>query len=358
VAGERTERATARRRADARRRGQVARSADLNGAIVMIAAVFALSFIGPKIVNGMASSMRDAFARISTPAQTISARGLESLVMSSMQTVALAVLPIALVCVVVGLVVNFGQVGFRPSIAALKPQPGRVNPLSGARNLFGMRMFFETGKSLAKVAVVGAIVAMTLIPKMTQLAATVGTSPAMLGSQLGSMALSVAQRAAIAYLLIGVVDMAYQRWRHERSLMMTKEEVKDEYRSHSLPAEVKSAQRRRMMQQARARMMAAVPEADVVVTNPTHFAVALKYDGSRPAPEVVAKGQDLVALHIRRLAAEHDVPVIENPPLARSLHRSVEIGQLIPEELYQAVAQVLAHVYRVAGRARRKAVAR
>lgn len=217
-------------------------------------------------------------------------------------------------------------------------------------------MFFEGGKSILKVTVVGVIVAMTLMPKMTELAATVGTSPVMLGNELASMVFAVAQRASIAYLLIGVIDYAYQKWQHERQMKMSKQEVKDEFRSHQLPAEVKGAQRRRMMQQARARMMAAVPTADVIVTNPTHFAVALKYDGTRPAPEVVAKGQDLIALQIRRIAAENNVPVIENKPLARSLHRSVEVGQLIPEDLFQAVAQVLAHVYRLAGTARRKAV--
>jgi len=358
MAEDKTERATPRRRDDARRRGQVARSMDVNGSIVLIAGLFALSFVGPKLVGGMESAMRDAFDRVAAPGEALSARGLEGLFMSSLQTVALAIAPLALVCAVAAVAANLGQVGLRPSPEALKPQPRRINPLSGAKGIFGPRMLFEGGKSLAKVAVVGAIVALTLVPQMTELAATVGTSPAQLGSELARMVLSVAQRAAIAYLLIGCVDFAYQRWQHEKQLRMTKQEVKDEFRSHQLPAEVKSALRRRQMQQARARMMAAVPEADVVVANPTHFAVALKYDGSRPAPEVVAKGQDLIALQIRRLAEEHDVPVVENPPLARSLHGSVEIGQLIPEELYQAVAQVLAHVYRIAGGARRRAAAR
>jgi flagellar biosynthetic protein FlhB len=331
---------------------------DVNGSIVMIAGLFVLSLMGPKIVNGMASSMRDSFDRIAESGQALSARGLEALMMSTLQTLAYAIAPVALVCVVAGVVANVGQVGLKPSAEALKPQPRRINPLQGAKNVFGMRMFFEGGKSIVKVAVVGVIVAMSLVPKMTELAATVGTSPAMLGNELAKMVFSVAQRAAIAYLVIGFVDFAYQKYQHEKQMRMSKQDVKDEFRSHSLPAEVKSAQRRRMMQQARARMMAAVPEADVIVTNPTHFAVALKYDGTAPAPVVVAKGQDLIALQIKRIAAEHDVPVIENKPLARSLHRSVEVGQMIPEDLYQAVAQVLAHVYRVAGTARRKVVAR
>jgi flagellar biosynthetic protein FlhB len=156
--------------------------------------------------------------------------------------------------------------------------------------------------------------------------------------------------------LIAVIDVIWQRRRHNKSLKMTKHEVKEEGKSHQLPAEVKSALRRRQIQAARARMMAAIPQADVVVTNPTHFAVALSYDGSHPAPVVVAKGQDLVAKQIRRIAEESGVPIVPDPPLARTLHKSVEIGQMIPAELYAAVAQVLAFVYRMAGR--RKAAAR
>ncbi len=136
---------------------------------------------------------------------------------------------------------------------------------------------------------------------------------------------------------------------------MTKQEVKDEFKQHSLPPEVRAAQRRRQMQIARARMMAAVPQADVVVTNPTHYAVALSYDGTHPAPVLVAKGQGYVALQIRKIAEENDVAIVPDPPLARALHASVEIGQMIPEEMYAAVAQVLAFVYRIAGR--RKAMA-
>jgi flagellar biosynthetic protein FlhB len=172
---------------------------------------------------------------------------------------------------------------------------------------------------------------------------------------INSSIMGIAERAAIAYVLIGILDFAYQRYRHNKQLKMTKHEVKEEGRSQNAPPEVRSAIRRRQLQAARARMMAAIPQADVVVTNPTHFAVVLSYDGSHPAPIVVAKGQDLVAKQIRRIAEEHNVPIVPDPPLARSLHKSVEIGQMIPAELYAAVAQVLAFVYRLAGR--RKAAA-
>jgi flagellar biosynthetic protein FlhB len=252
-------------------------------------------------------------------------------------------------------VANVVQVGWHPTLTPLKPNFGRLNPATGFRNLFGTSGLFETGKALAKVAVVGAVAAMTLLPQLTNLGASVGTPPAALAHLMSSSVLGIAQRVAIAYVLLGVVDMVWQRRRLQKSLKMTKQEVKDESRQSDLAPEIKGAIRRRQIAAARARMMAAVPTADVVVTNPTHYAVALSYDGTQPAPVVVAKGKDQVALQIRRIAEENDVPIVPDPPLARSLHAAVELGQMIPAELYAAVAQVLAFVYRMAGR--RKAAA-
>lgn len=349
-AGDKTEKATPKRRDEARKRGQVAKSTDLNGAIVLISALLALSLIGPHVVATMQHSLEDGLASIAHPQELMTAAGLSALFMATLRSVALGVAPIAAVCIVAGVVSNLGQVGLKPATQALIPDPRRINPLTGARNVFGTRIIFEAGKSIAKVGIVGVIVALALIPRLTELSATVGANPAALGALLCSMVFAIAQRAAIAYLLIAAVDYGYQRWRHEKSMRMSKEDLKEEMKQHSLPAEVKGALRRRQLQAARARMMAAVPQADVVVVNPTHFAVALKYDGTRPAPECVAKGQDLIALQIRRLAEEHGVPVVEDRPLARSLHAAIEIGQIVPEELYQAVAQVLAYVYRVARR--------
>lgn len=180
---------------------------------------------------------------------------------------------------------------------------------------------------------------------------------ALLG-KLGSTILSVAWRAAAAYVLIGLADAIYQRRKFEKSIKMDKQEVKDEHKQQEVPAEVKGAVRRRAIQLARTRMMDAVPTADVVVTNPTHYAVALRYGADHPAPVVVAKGTDHVAARIRAIAAEAGVAIVPDPPLARALHASVEIGRMIPEELYQGVALLLAYVYRVAGAARAAAPVR
>lgn len=350
MANDKTERATPKRREEARRRGQVAKSVDLNGAVVLIAGLLAISLLAPHTVGAAEDALRAGLANVAHPQTLMTGAGLEALFAATARSLLLGIAPIAAVCLIAGVLANVAQTGIKPATQALTPDPRRLNPIAGARNVFGTRLLFETAKNLAKVGVVGAIVALTLIPRLTELSATVGSSPGALAAQLSQMVFAIAQRAALAYLLIAAIDYGYQRWRHEKSLRMSKEELREEMKGHSLPAEVKGALRRRQLQAARARMMAAVPQADVVVVNPTHFAVALKYDGTRPAPECVAKGQDLIALQIRRLAEEHGVPVIEDRPLARSLHAAMEIGQIVPEELYQAVAQVLAYVYRVARR--------
>jgi flagellar biosynthesis protein FlhB len=349
AASDKTEKATPKKRAEARRKGSVAKSADLNGAVVMMAALFALSATAPHLVATLQTSLREAFQLIATPG-VVDHRGLGPLLSEQLGSAALAAAPVIFTCIAAGLVVNIAQVGGKPHMTALKPDPKRLNPLQGFKSIYGPNALFEGAKSIAKVSAVGAVTALAVLPKFDEYGALVGMPPTELMPTLAHTVLGIAQRAGMAYLLIGVVDYVYQRYRHEKSLKMDKQEIKDEHKSTELPPEVRGAIRRRQMQAARARMMADVPTADVVVTNPTHFAVALKYDAEKAAPEVVAKGSDLIARKIRELAADSGVPVISDPPLARSLHATVEVGHLIPEELYQAVAQLLAFVYRTARR--------
>jgi flagellar biosynthetic protein FlhB len=353
AASDKTEKATPKKRAEARKKGSVAKSADLNGAVVMMAALFALSATAPHLVATLQTSLREAFQLIATPG-VVDHRGLGPLLSEQLGSAALAAAPVIFTCIAAGLVVNIAQVGGKPHMTALKPDPKRLNPLQGFKSIYGPNALFEGGKSIAKVGAVGAVTALAVLPKFDEYGALVGMPPTELMPTLAHTVLGIAQRAGMAYLLIGLVDYVYQRYRHEKSLKMDKEEVKQESKGQELPAEVKGAIRRRQIQAARARMMADVPTADVVVTNPTHFAVALKYDAKKAAPEVVAKGSDLLAKKIREIAADAGVPVVADPPLARSLHATVEVGHIIPEELYQAVAQLLAFVYRTA---RRRALA-
>lgn len=345
MAGEKTEKATPKKKEDARKKGQVARSQDLQGAVVLLAGVFALGSAGPAAAQRMGDELRFALLQVADPS-VVSVEGIGGLLGRAGMAAAMAVLPIAVVCVIAGVVVSVAQVGFKPTPEALKPKMQVLNPISGAKQVFGPNALVEGGKSIIKMVVVGAIVLLYVIPKLPELGGLVGIEPATLGAMLSADIRSIALRAAAAYFVLGLADLIYQRWRLDKSLKMDVQEVRDEFKNTELPVEVRGAIRRRQMQAARARMMAEVPNADVVVTNPTHFAVALKYDGSKQAPEVLAKGQDLVALKIREIAREAGVPIVEDKPLARSLHATCEVGDEIPEDLYQAVAAVLAWVYR------------
>jgi flagellar biosynthetic protein FlhB len=348
---DKTEKATPKRREEARKQGNVAKSSDLSGAVVVLAGLFTLGVAGPAMVQRMGDGIHDSLAAgAGHDPVTIGTVG--DLLMNSGSTAAWCLAPVVGVCAVAAIVVNLAQVGLRPKSQALKPNFKRLNPQAGIKRIVGKQGLVELVKNLVKFGVVAWVVLSAFLPHMTDYAAMVGVSPLQLGGSIAGLVKSIAMRAAFAYLFIGVVDLFYQRYTREQGLKMKKEEIKEEGKGQDLPAEVKGAIRRRQREAARARMMADVPTADVVVTNPTHFSVALKYDGKSAAPTVVAKGQDLVALRIREIAAEAGVPIVPDPPLARSLHKTVEVGQQIPEELFQAVAQILAYVYRVAGRRR------
>jgi flagellar biosynthetic protein FlhB len=350
VAGhDKTEKATPKKRDEARKKGQVARSVELNGAVVLMAALLVLPAIAPKIVDQIALAARRSLVLMSDPG-IVSEKGVWTLASQIGVPAGMAMLPIAFACMAAGVAVNVLQVGWRPSTHALKPDAKKLNPLAGFKNIFGPRAGVETAKSLIKVVAVGAIVFLAVKPRLEEFGALVGMPPAQLLPALATEVLRVAQRGAAAYLVIALLDFGYQKHKFEKDLRMDKQEVKDEAKQESSPQEVRTALRRRAMQAANRRMMDAVPTADVVVTNPTHYAVALRYVPSKGAPEVVAKGMDHVALRIREAAREAGVPIVPDPPLARSLHAAVEVGHVIPEELYQAVAHVLAYVYRMAGK--------
>jgi len=356
MANDKTEKATPKKKQEAREKGQVAKSSDLSGSVVMLTGVMTLGWAGSATVQRMDDVMRGTLSNLAN-FDSVSRAGIGTLFIDAGSAFLFAVLPIALACAVAAVAIGVVQVGPQPMPSALKPDAKRLNPVAGFKNIFGMNMLAEAVKSVSKVGIVGAIVFAAVGPRVTELGAMVGISPAELAGALSGEVKSIALRAGMAYFCIGAADYAYQRWRNEKQLKMDKQEVKEEAKGQSLPAEVRSQQRRRAMQASRARMMQAVPDADVVITNPTHYAVALKYENGSAAPIVVAKGQDIIAAKIRELASANGVPLVPNPPLARGLHASVEVGQQIPEEFFAAVAQVLAFVYRVAARRKRSGVA-
>ena len=352
--GDKTEEATPKRKEEAREKGQVARSVDLNGAVVLLAGLVTMGATAPGAWSSLQEEMRAGLMATAHADELVTQDAIPRLLTEAGVAIAAILAPIAVAVVIAGVVVNLAQVGLKPSPKALKPDFKKLDPISGAKNVFGPNALVEGAKSLAKLLVVAAVVAAVLLPRIHELLLMTGIGPGELAVELGSTAMTIARNAAIVYLVIGAVDVVWQRKRHAKQLRMSVEEVRREQRQQELPAEVKRQQRQRAAETTRNRMMAAIPTADVVITNPTHFAVALAYDPERAAPTVVAKGQDLIALRIRQTAREHGVQVVENRPLARALHRQVPLGHPIPEELFQAVAEVLAFVYRVDRRRRAK----
>ncbi|MFT4034982.1 MAG: flagellar biosynthesis protein FlhB [Patulibacter sp.] len=344
---DKTEKATPKKLKEARDKGQVAKSMDLAGASILLAGTFALGSFGAGIVTSLKEFLRtglEAGARIDQLGDAGLARGMQEAAQVAMK----AVLPVAVVCALTAIVIMAAQVKLKLTPQALKPDFKRMSPISNAKQILGINALVELLKNLAKLGAVMAVVAAVLLPMKEDLGTLVGMKPQALAGLLVTEIAKVARAAALAYFVIGIADFVWQKHRLDKSLKMDKQEVKDEHKQAELPPEVRGAIRRRQMMAARARMMAAVPEADVVVTNPTHYAVALKYSPDHPAPQVIAKGMDLVAFKIREAASDAGVPVIPDPPLARALHAAVEVGDTIPEELYEAVAQVLAFVYRTA----------
>jgi flagellar biosynthetic protein FlhB len=262
----------------------------------------------------------------------------------------LAVFPL-LFLLLVGLISAVAQTGWMFTPSKLMPDLSKLNPMSGFGRLFSARAAVELAKNVAKLTVVGAITYMLLKPSMRDLESLIGMDLVGILSYMHHTLIHVLIGVVMAVLVIGAVDWLYQRFSFMRKMRMTKQEVKDEHKQTEGDPMIKSRIRSLRQQRARQRMMQAVPKADVVVTNPTHYACALKYDSeTMNAPTLVAKGQNLVALRIRELAEENDVPVVENPPLARALFATVEIDAQIPPEHYKAVAEVISYVMRLKGK--------
>jgi flagellar biosynthetic protein FlhB len=349
AASDKTEKATPKKQEQARRNGQIARSSELNGAAVLVAALLGLSAFAPALWRSIEETTVAVLDLVATP-EAVSGAGLGAILGQVAQHVAVAALPLLGTTLLAGIAINVVQTKGKTSPGALKPKMSKLNPVAGLKNLLGPNSLVEAGKGLFKVVVIGSVVALAVFPRLDEMAALVGLAPGDLLAAAASDVMRVGQRAALAYLALAFADLLWQKRRHAKSIRMDKQEVKDEFKQQELPAEVKTAQKRRALQLARARMMDAIPTADVVVTNPTHFSVALRYDASELAPVVVAKGQDHLAFRIREIARAAGVAVVPDPPLARTLYASVDVGRQIPEELFQAVAQLLAYVYRVAGR--------
>lgn len=341
--GERTEPASPRKREQARRKGQVARSTDLASAVSLLGALAAVKVLGGSLASGLMDIFRKGILRAASFDATPQAAS-QLLARASLEGF-LAAAPIVAVVMLAGIAVNVAQVGLILAPAHLAPSLSRLNPSAGLSRVFSGRGGVELLKSALKVVVLAWLGYAGARSAMDELvmapAMDIGAAMAAVGAAVYSTGLKM----GLFLLVLGVADYIYQRREFEKSIMMTREEVKEELKQSEGDPMMKARIRARMRAIAMRRMMADVPKATVVVTNPTHYAVALRYEEGMSAPKVVAKGQNLIAQRIRELALKHGVPVVENPPLAQSLYKACEVGQEIPESLYRAVAEVLAYVY-------------
>lgn len=343
--GERTEEATPRKLQQAREQGQLAKSTDLSSALDLTFATIAIGTLGTLTMTGLTSVMRRAFEDSSS---FIDPTSIGPVLRATARDGAIAILPFLGVAMVGALVSQYLQVGFLFTMKPLEPKFDRLNPVNGFGRLFERRNMIKTLVNAVKLFAVMLVAYFVLSRDAHKLVMLAQMSAIGAMKMIGDLALNLAISLLAILLIIGAIDYSYQRWQFHRDQRMSKDDVKDERRSMEGDPEIKAKRFRMARQIALQRLNSAVPKADVIVTNPTHFAVALKYDQKKGrAPIVVAKGADEMAQRIRQIALIHQVPIIERPPLARALYAGVKVGQEIAPEFYQAVAEILAYVYRL-----------
>ena len=343
--GDKTEEPTDKKRRDARKKGQVARSQELNAAFVLLAGFFVIKILWEYIYTNIADYSAYIFANLATT--SVSVEEVMKVFIEMLAIVGKTAFPIMLGIMILALGINFYQVGLVVSTEKLEPKLDNLNPINGFGRIFSKRSLVELFKSIFKILIIGFFLYLYLkdeIPFMPYfIYYDLPYSLAEIADKIFTMAFQVIG----VIMVLAVIDYAYQIWQTTQDLMMTKQEVKDEYKQTEGDPQIKGKIKQKQRQMAMSRMMQEVPKADVIVTNPTHFAVALMYQQGMSAPQVIAKGQDLVAKRIKDIARENNITIVENKPLARALFNTVDIGGFVPEELYKAVAEVLAYVYKL-----------
>lgn len=353
---DKTEAPTPRKRQEAREQGNVARSQDLSAAALLLGAVILLSKFGDDILKTMKNIVETLLSEESLADHRIP--DLTALFGDLAWRTFGALWPLMLGIVIIGIAVNILQVGLFFSTKKITPNFAALNPTRGLSRMFsGGKGFVTLAMNVTKLIMIVAVAYSAIHDRI----GTILNAQVLETSQIfllgGQTMYDIALRIAVLLLVLAILDYAYQRFRIEKELKMTKQEVKDEMRRMEGDPHIKQRRRQLQMQRAVQRIRQDVPTADVVVTNPTHFAVALKYEKDMRAPKVVAKGADFLAFRIREVAGEHGIPILERPPLARALYRDVEVGQEIPEEFYATVAEILAYVYELTGKVRRRQTA-
>lgn len=350
--GEKTEEPTAKKLEDARKKGQVMRSTEVVTAATLLAFFFMLKIFVGFIGNRFMTSFRQTIGFISDyTSEPFTLNTARTIIRGSFWNIIVAAFPIMIVGLVVTIVAIVFQVKWKVTAEPLKPKFDKLNPVTGMKRLFSKDKIMDLFKSIAKVVILAYVVYSYLKNQWPLIYKMYSYTLPQAIAVIGDTVINVGIRISALFAVIAMFDLFYQKWKYHQDMMMSKQEVKDEYKNSEGDPKVKSQQKQRMQQASQRRMMQDLPNADVVITNPTHLAVAIKYDkDTNEAPVVVAKGADYLAQKIKDRARENAIEIVENKPLARMLYHNVEIGAEIPPELYQMVAEVLAYVYSLTGR--------
>lgn len=350
--GEKTEEPTAKKLEDARKKGQVMRSTEVVTAATLLAFFFMLKIFVGFIGNRFMTSFRQTIGFISDyTSEPFTLNTARTIIRGSFWNIIVAAFPIMIVGLVVTIVAIVFQVKWKVTAEPLKPKFDKFNPVTGMKRLFSKDKIMDLFKSIAKVVILAYVVYSYLKNQWPLIYKMYSYTLPQASAVIGDTVINVGIRISALFAVIAMFDLFYQKWKYHQDMMMSKQEVKDEYKNSEGDPKVKSQQKQRMQQASQRRMMQDLPNADVVITNPTHLAVAIKYDkDTNEAPVVVAKGADYLAQKIKDRARENAIEIVENKPLARMLYHNVEIGAEIPPELYQMVAEVLAYVYSLTGR--------
>jgi flagellar biosynthetic protein FlhB len=351
-AGEKTEEATGHKLSQARENGQVPKSMEINTAVVLLVSCAVLTILGPLGWH----KVEDLFRHFIYRANEFSGSKADFLVLSqlALKEVLIIILPVAFIVLVASIVINIYQLGgFMVVSSSIVPKFEKLNFITGLGRIFSLKSVVECIKSIFKMLIIFLIGYLVIKDHIEDFVLMVDMTPLTIGLLVLNISLEIFLKTCLLLLVLAIMDYGYQRWQFMQDMKMTKQEVKDEYKQIEGDPIVKNRIRQAQREASKKRQLNEVPNADVVITNPTHFAVALLYDKTKaPAPVVVAKGQDFMAQRIKEIAKENKVPVVENRPLAQALYKAVEVGQLIPVEFYKAVAEILGYIYRVKGRRR------
>lgn len=342
---EKTEEPTQQRRDDFRKRGQVAQTKELTSAVMLLSVLLVSWFLGKFFLGQLLEVFNLSFGDLLVK----SAREGDWIEAGSMafEKTFLLIAPVAIFFWVLGFACSVMQVGFLVNEEALQFKPERLDPIQGFKRIFSLRSLVEGIKAIIKVVLVGAIAALVIQSEMLEVPRLISYTVEQLFTYLGSITFKLLGGVGTLMLVLAGFDFFFQKWDMEKQMRMTKQEVKEEHKSREGDPLIKARIKRVQREMANRRMMEDVPKADVIVTNPTHIAIALKYDETMISPKVIAKGADAVAERIKEVAREHKIPIVENKPLARAVFKSLKIGQSIPRELYTAVAEVLSYVYKL-----------